>query len=218
MKKIRLNIIGLSYNPEKTGVSALLLAEDDGPMRIPIIIGEAEAQAIMTRFEGFVPRRPLTHDLIVNLLHRFGLTIIEAFIYKFEDGIFYCNITISDGNITTEIESRVSDAVAIALRTKTPIFATREVIDQAGIIMPSVKESYNNNDIDDDADSFTPKQSVDNTIDQLQRRLEGLILDENYEEAARVKDEILQLKSSATNDNPHSNDNNGPSSHSGLTI
>lgn len=192
MEKIRLNVIGLSYNPTQNGASALLLGEDDGPMRIPIIIGEAEAQAIITRFEGFTPRRPLTHDLIVSMLHRFGLTAIEVFIYKFDDGIFYCTLTMSDGNITSEIESRVSDAVAIALRTKTPIFTTREVIDQTGIIMPS-----NQDNNDNDIDQSTNEHDVDTSIKRLQQQLENLIIDENYEEAARVKDEIARLKSSS---------------------
>ena len=195
MEKIRLNVIGLSYNPTQNGASALLLGEDDGPMRIPIIIGEAEAQAIITRFEGFTPRRPLTHDLIVSMLHRFGLTAIEVFIYKFDDGIFYCTLTLSDGNITSEIESRVSDAVAIALRTKTPIFTTREVIDQTGIILPSNQDNDDNN-----IDQSTNEHDVDSSIKRLQQQLENLIIDENYEEAARVKDEIARLKSSSPGD------------------
>ncbi|MBO5053954.1 MAG: bifunctional nuclease family protein [Muribaculaceae bacterium] len=207
MEKIRLNVIGLSYNPTQNGASALLLGEDDGPMRIPIIIGEAEAQAIITRFEGFTPRRPLTHDLIVSMLHRFGLTAIEVFIYKFDDGIFYCTLTLSDGNITSEIESRVSDAVAIALRTKTPIFTTREVIDQTGIILPSNQDNDDNN-----IDQSTNEHDVDSSIKRLQQQLENLIIDENYEEAARVKDEIARLKSSSPGDKTISdNDDDLPS-------
>lgn len=213
MEKIRLNVIGLSYNPTQNGASALLLGEDDGPMRIPIIIGEAEAQAIITRFEGFTPRRPLTHDLIVSMLHRFGLTAIEVFIYKFDDGIFYCTLTMSDGNITSEIESRVSDAVAIALRTKTPIFTTREVIDQTGIIMPS---NQDNNDTD--IDQSTNEHDVDTSIKRLQQQLENLIIDENYEEAARVKDEIARLKSSSPGDKTLTDDDDDLPSLSDLIL
>lgn len=213
MEKIRLNVIGLSYNPTQNGASALLLGEDDGPMRIPIIIGEAEAQAIITRFEGFTPRRPLTHDLIVSMLHRFGLTAIEVFIYKFDDGIFYCTLTMSDGNITSEIESRVSDAVAIALRTKTPIFTTREVIDQTGIIMPS-----NQDNNDNDIDQSTNEHDVDTSIKRLQQQLENLIIDENYEEAARVKDEIARLKSSSPGDKTLTDDDDDLPSLSDLIL
>lgn len=213
MEKIRLNVIGLSYNPTQNGASALLLGEDDGPMRIPIIIGEAEAQAIITRFEGFTPRRPLTHDLIVSMLHRFGLTAIEVFIYKFDDGIFYCTLTLSDGNITSEIESRVSDAVAIALRTKTPIFTTREVIDQTGIILPSNQDNDDNN-----IDQSTNEHDVDSSIKRLQQQLENLIIDENYEEAARVKDEIARLKSSSPGDKTLTDDDDDLPSLSDLIL
>lgn len=213
MEKIRLNVIGLSYNPTQNGASALLLGEDDGPMRIPIIIGEAEAQAIITRFEGFTPRRPLTHDLIVSMLHRFGLTAIEVFIYKFDDGIFYCTLTLSDGNITSEIESRVSDAVAIALRTKTPIFTTREVIDQTGIILPSNQDNDDNN-----IDQSTNEHDVDSSIKRLQQQLENLIIDENYEEAARVKDEIARLKSSSPGDKTLTDDDDNLPSLSDLIL
>ena len=202
--RIKLRIMGISYSQLQSGAYAMLLSEENGPHKIPIVIGSAEAQSIAIKMEGVIPPRPLTHDLFVSFAHAFGVKLTEVFIYKFEDGIFYSELTFSDGERTVQLDARTSDAIAIAMRTHTPIYTTPEVVTETGFIIDE-------KELDDDADAarqdggeddeiemrgadyFTEPKLENYAIEELERTLRQLIDDENYEEAARVN-EILQRK------------------------
>ena len=196
--RIRLKVLGISYSQLQSGAYALLLCEEKGPHKIPIVIGGAEAQSIAIRMEGIIPPRPMTHDLFVSFAHAFGVKLKEVFIYKFEDGIFSSELTFSDGERQIVLDSRTSDAIGIAMRSKAPIYTTREIIDETGFIM----EEHDISD-DDEASTESSHSSVSHTndepkienysIEELERTLDRLIREENYEEAAKVS-EILKRK------------------------
>ena len=135
MEKIRLQVLGLSYNHSNSGAYALVLSEEAGDRRIPIIIGGVEAQAIAIQLEGLTPPRPLTHDLFVSFAEAFNIMVEEIYIYKLKDGVFYSELVCTDGKTRIRIDSRTSDAVALALRFKVPIFTSREIMEKAGIIL-----------------------------------------------------------------------------------
>ena len=181
----------------------------DGPYRIPVVIGAAEAQSIALRLESIVPPRPMTHDLFVSFAHAFGVKLKEVFIYKFEDGIFSSELTFTDGDRTVVIDSRTSDAIAIAMRTHAPIYTTPEILDETGFLM---EQHEGTEDADEDdtpeeneggvrrlsgfdlpADVEEEPRYEKYTVEELERTLQRLIDNENYEEAARVA-EILRNK------------------------
>lgn len=204
--RVKLRVMGISYSSIQNGAYAVILAEIDGPYRIPVVIGPAEAQSIAIRMENIKPPRPLTHDLFVTFAHAFGVTLREVCISNFEDGIFSSELTFSDGEREVVIDSRTSDAIAIALRTKAPIYTSREILDRTGFIM----EEENDDDTDpdnsvqpsDDAsdEPYPPTPKVENyTVEELERTLARLIEDEQYEEAARVS-KILNSKRGDAND------------------
>lgn len=185
--RIRLKVLGISYSQIHSGANALIMAQVDGPIRIPIVIGNAEAQSIAIRMEGITPPRPLTHDLFVSFTHAFGVTLKEVFIYKFENGIFSSELTFSDGERQVVLDSRTSDAIAIAMRTKAPIYTTRAIMEETGFVMdmPST-DSTSEDDNDDNLTSLEPK--LENyAIEELERTLAKLVDDEQYEKAARVQ-------------------------------
>lgn len=207
--RIRLKVLGISYSQLQTGAYALLLSEENGPHKIPIVIGSSEAQAIAIKMEGIIPPRPLTHDLFVSFAHAFGVKLIEVFIYKFEEGIFYSELTFSDGNRTVQLDARTSDAISIAMRTHTPIFTTREVINETGFIIDDSDLTNNpekEKDVDADtevpgSDYFAEPKLENYAIEELERTLAQLIEDENYEEAARVNDILQRKKNERDNSN-----------------
>lgn len=200
MERVKLYVLGLSYNALRNGAYALLLAEENGPYRIPVVIGAAEAQAIATRMEGVTPPRPLTHDLFSSFTQAFGIRLREVFIYKYEDGVFSAEMTFDDGDRHVVLDARTSDAIAVAMRCKAPIFTTREIINQTGFIIegdPTVKDGENNEAPaimveETSADDIDPERLA---VEELEKLLAKLIDDENYEEAARIS-EILKRKKS----------------------
>lgn len=206
--RVRLRILGISYSQLQSGAYALLLAEEDGPHKIPVVIGASEAQSIAIRIEGIVPPRPLTHDLFVSFAQAFGVKLREVFIYKFEDGIFYSELTFSDGERTVMLDARTSDAIAIAIRAHVPIVTTAAIVRETGFILDDEPDDGNsgasaasnaNEDLRQAAYFAEPK--LENyAVEELERTLEQLIEDENYEEAARVS-EILKKKKERR-DNP----------------
>ena len=205
-ERIRLKVMGISSSQLESGAYALLLSEENGPHKIPIVIGGAEAQSIAIKMEGIIPPRPLTHDLFVSFAHAFGVKLVEVYIYKFEDGIFYSELTFSDGTRTVQLDARTSDAIAIAMRTHAPIFTTKEVVNETGFVINDSELADSAEDaqdadsvIDSDlpgADYFAEPKLENYAIEELERTLAQLIEDENYEEAARVN-EILQRKRAA---------------------
>lgn len=204
--RIKLKVMGISYSQLQSGAYALLLSEENGPHKIPIVIGGSEAQSIAIKLEGIIPPRPLTHDLFVSFAHAFGVKLTEVYIYKFEDGIFYSELTFSDGTRTVQLDARTSDAIAIAMRTHAPIYSTREVVTETGFVIndndlvDSETEAQDADAVTDSdlpgADYFAEPKLENYAIEELERTLAQLIEDENYEEAARVN-EILQRKRAA---------------------
>ena len=180
--RIKLRIMGLSYSQLQSGAYALILAQTDGPYRIPVVIGAPEAQSIAIKMEGITPPRPMTHDLFTSFAHAFGVMLKEVFIYKFEDGIFCSELTFTDGERTIVLDSRTSDAIAIAIRTKSPIYTTRAILDETGFLM----EGEDNTPEPEQDEPQEPR--IENyAVEELQRTLDRLIEQENYEEAARIK-------------------------------
>lgn len=199
--RVKLKVLGLSYSQIQSGAYALILAQIRGPYRIPVVIGAPEAQSIAMRMENIVPPRPLTHDLFVSFAHTFGVKLREVFIYKFEDGIFSSELTFTDGDRTITIDARTSDAIAIAIRTGSPIYTTKEILNETGFIIESqttqnsTESSHKTND-DEEIPSMMRSPKIENyTIEELERTLSRLISEEKYEEAARVN-KILQDKKS----------------------
>lgn len=201
MDKIELEIIGLSYSQTQTGAYALVLGETVGnKRRLPIIIGGFEAQAIAIELESMTPSRPLTHDLFKNLADAFDINLLEVIIYNLVEGIFYAKLIIQQGTETIEIDTRTSDAIALAVRFKCPIFTYEFILSSAGIILD---ESQKDKDIDDDSDEFDelekeledidPSKPLDYSkmsITELNKVLQNAIEHENYEEASKIKAEI----------------------------
>jgi len=179
-ERVKLTVLGISYNPLQSGAFGMLLAEEGGRHRIPIVIGSAEAQSIAIKLEGVVTPRPMTHDLFCSFAQAFGVTLIEVNIYKFEDGIFSSEMKFTDGTREVTIDSRTSDAVAIAIRCDAPIYTTREIIEQAGTVT----------DEDDSAEDAVEKSKQrdlnDLSDDELQDLMNRYIEEENYEEAAKI--------------------------------
>lgn len=207
--RIALKVLGISYSQIQSGAYALILAQVGGPLRIPVVIGSAEAQSIALRMENITPPRPMTHDLFVSFAHAFGVKLKEVFIYRFEDGIFSSELTFSDGQRTVKIDSRTSDAIAIAMRTGAPIFTTPEILNETGFLMEDASTddaddeaaaanaptySEENDDDYDRSRGFSSEPKIENyTVEELERTLAELIEQERYEEASRVN-EILKKK------------------------
>ncbi len=200
--RIRLKVLGISYSQIQSGAYALILAQVGGPYRIPVVIGAAEAQSIALRMESITPPRPMTHDLFVSFAHAFGVKLKEVFIYKFEDGIFSSELTFTDGDRTVVIDSRTSDAIAIAMRTGAPIFTTRDILDETGFLLELQDDESADDDMqaemDEQEENISEEPKLENyTIEELERTLAKLIETENYEDAAKVS-EILKRKKNNT--------------------
>jgi bifunctional DNase/RNase len=190
-KKIKLNILGLSYSQTQSGAYALVLAEEDGERRIPIIIGGVEAQSIAIKLEGLEPPRPLTHDLFLNFSKSFNIEVVEVVVYKLEEGIFYSELVCLRDNEQLHIDSRTSDAVALALRFGCPIYTYEDIIEKAGIVLDFDKK---------DEGGITPVERSESksvstkyqskTIAELKKMLEEAIMSEDYEKASKIRDEI----------------------------
>jgi bifunctional DNase/RNase len=202
MSKIRLNVLGISYSQTQTGAYALVLAEEAGKRRIPIIVGGFEAQAIAIQLEGLKPPRPLTHDLFLNFSKTFKIELIEVTIYKLEEGVFFSKLTCDDGKNITEIDARTSDAIALALRFKCPIYTTEEIMQRAGIILDFDKESASKpskpgeSKEQDIKVEHKPQSEELKSIrmQDLKSMLEEAIREENYERASLIRDEINRRK------------------------
>lgn len=200
MGKIKLNVLGISYSQTQTGAYALVLAEESGNRRIPIIVGGFEAQAIAIQLEGLKPARPLTHDLFYNFSNKFGITLQEINIHKLEEGVFYSQLTCFDGSKVIEIDSRTSDAIALALRFKCPIYTTEKILEKAGIIIDFEQDNENMSEESMDVEDYQENESVKNetlselSLDELKKSLTEAVKDEDYEKASKIRDEINRRK------------------------
>ena len=202
MGKIILNVLGISYSQTQSGAYALVLAEEDGNRRIPIIVGGFEAQAIAIELEGLAPPRPLTHDLFRNFSKAYGIRIVEVNIHKLEDGVFFANILCDNGDTRITLDARTSDAIALALRFQCPIYTTEEIVEKAGIVLDFEKGSpFEPNVGPKESKKSTAPQKIrtsdkgksglsDIPIEELKRMLADAVAKEDYEKASEIKDEI----------------------------
>ena len=198
MKKVGLDIIGLSYSQTQSGAYALVLGEIDGNRRLPIIIGGFEAQAIAIELEDMTPSRPLTHDLFKSFADTYDVKVEEIIIYNLMEGIFHAKLVCTRDGEKEEIDARTSDAVALAVRFKCPIFTYEFILKEAGIILEEEEEVTSK--------SVVPKKTEENpkekkpidslNISELKEKLQHAIDTENYEEASKLRDEIKKRSGS----------------------
>ncbi|NET32200.1 MAG: bifunctional nuclease family protein [Cyanothece sp. SIO1E1] len=194
MKKIPLDIVALSHSVPQSQNFAVVLGEQDGIRRLPIVIGSFEAQAIAVAMERMNPNRPLTHDLFKNTLETFNISLKEVIINNLLDGIFYARLVcLKDGELI-DIDSRTSDALALAVRFKCPIFTYEFILDAAGVVIDENEEAATV-----EPEAKKPKSSKKGSlssysVDDLAQLLDEVLAEENYERAAEIRDELNRRK------------------------
>ena len=189
MEKVKLNVLGITSRQIQAGAYALVLSEEGGAYRIPVIVGVAEAQSIAVKLENVRPPRPLSHDLIVSLTHAFGIGLEEVFIYKFENGVFLSELHFGDDDRKVVIDSRTSDAIALAMRTGAPIYTTREILKKAGFV--SEKGEVKVAPVDSELKEIDLKKFA---VEELEKMLSKCVEREEYERAAEIKRIIIEKK------------------------
>ena len=190
MEKIKLDIAGLSYSQTQSGAYALVLSEVIGKRRLPIIIGGFEAQAIAIELEKMTPSRPLTHDLFKNFSDHFKINLVEVIIYNLVEGIFFAKLICEQNGKEVEIDSRTSDAIALAVRFESPIYTYEFVLNSAGIILDDDKDDKDEIAPEISLEEITKKPSERMTLKELKKHLKNSIDNEDYEAASRFRDEI----------------------------
>ncbi|MCO4291537.1 bifunctional nuclease family protein [Solitalea sp. MAHUQ-68] len=200
MKKIKLDIVGLSYSQTQSGAYALVMGEVNGRRRLPIIIGGFEAQAIAIEIEKMTPTRPLTHDLFKSFAVAFNIQIQEVVIYNLVDGIFYAKLICFDGKRTLEVDARTSDAIALAVRFSCPIYTYEFILSQAGILIEGNEFVFLENvENKEEIPPVTPSgvsSYASLSDDDLKVQLKTALEEEAYEKAAKIRDELSRRKSS----------------------
>lgn len=207
MDKIKLEILGLSSSQSEVGHFALVLGEVNGNRRLPIIIDGFQARAIALEIESIKPNRPMTHDLFVTFAKSFGIELLEVIITELREGIFYARLVFEQDGEIQEIDSRTSDAVAVGVRFQAPIYTFESVLSMAGI---EVKDSDLGEpddflDDDDDEEDFEEEEDLEEEVEskpttlsdqikKLQDQMDDAIAREDYERAARIRDEITRLE------------------------
>jgi bifunctional DNase/RNase len=206
MSLVRLNIQGISYSQTQTGAYALILTEKDGERKLPIVIGAFEAQSIAIAMENEIkPPRPLTHDLFKNFAERFDVIVKQVIIHKLVDGVFFSSLICERDGIEEIIDARTSDAVALAVRFDAPIFTYKSILDQAGIMLDVNLEADEDEDVEaeeaeadleleeilaavlfeDDKDDIATMP-----LEELEEKMAQAVANEDYEQAAKFRDEI----------------------------
>jgi uncharacterized protein len=194
MKRIKLKVLGISYSQTQSGAYALVLIEEDGERRIPIIIGGFEAQSIVIKLENLDPPRPLTHDLFKSFADSFNISVAEVFIFKLEEGVFFSKLVCTNGEKEYTIDSRTSDAVALALRFNCPIFITEEILEKAGItISPAGSDTPGIKEEDSVLEPEVTKYGSFSD-EELYKMIDEAVKTEDYERAAAIRDEIERRK------------------------
>jgi bifunctional DNase/RNase len=203
MSKIKLNVLGISYSQTQTGAYALVLTEEQGERRIPIIIGGFEAQAIAIQLEGLKPPRPLTHDLFLNFSMSFGISIKEVNIYRLEEGVFYSKLICHNAGKEIAIDARTSDAIALALRFKCPIYTTEDILQKSGIVIDIQERAEGSKSVKKEPTHIETKKSTapgknkykDLDLKSLKELLDEAVKNEEYEKASLIQDEINKRES-----------------------
>ncbi len=204
MSLVKLSIKGISYSQTQNGAYALILNEVDGDRKLPIVIGAFEAQSIAIALEKEIkPPRPLTHDLFKNFADRFDIVVKQVIIHKLVDGVFYSSIICERDKIEEIIDARTSDAIALALRFNAPIFTYKNILDKAGIFLKAnpmnpEKDSQDIDDVLSNPETFKQNEESNqsgemyskHTLAQLNDLLEQAVEHEDYEKAAKIRDEI----------------------------
>jgi len=193
MKRVKLKVMGISYSQTQSGAYALILIEENGDRRIPIIIGGFEAQAIVIKLENLEPPRPLTHDLIKIIADQFDITIIEVVINKLEEGVFFSKLICSNGEKEYAIDSRTSDAVAIALRFGCPIYINEEILEKAQLTNAPSDTELSNSSEDNNIQESSPQYAT-YSDEELYKMIDEAVKTEDYERAAAIRDEIEKRK------------------------
>ena len=193
MKRVKLKVMGISYSQTQSGAYALILIEENGERRIPIIIGGFEAQAIVIKLENLEPPRPLTHDLIKKIADQFDITIIEVVIHKLEEGVFFSKLICNNGEKEYSIDSRTSDAVAIALRFGCPIYIGEEILERAQLTNAPSNTELSNSEENENIPESSPKYAK-YSDEELYKMIDEAVKTEDYERAATIRDEIEKRK------------------------
>ncbi|MES2447488.1 MAG: bifunctional nuclease family protein [Bacteroidota bacterium] len=200
MKKVKLDIVGLSYSQTQSGAYALVLGEVNGRRRLPIIIGAFEAQAIAIEIEKMTPTRPLTHDLFKSFAQVYQIEITEIIIYNLVDGVFFAKLICTNGENIQEIDARTSDAIALAVRFNATIYTYEFILSSAGIViegndflflenMDAITKEHSSEDMPTSI-PVSGYQSL--SVEELQAKLNDALAEEAYEKAARIRDEIAK--------------------------
>jgi len=193
MKRVKLKVMGISYSQTQSGAYTLLLIEENGDRRIPVIIGGFEAQAIVIKLENLEPPRPLTHDLFKKLADQFNITISEVMIHKLEEGVFFSRLACNNGENEYSIDSRTSDAVAIALRFGCPIYISENILEKAQLTNSPTETEFSSAGEQDTSEDSEDKYGI-YTDDELFRMIDEAVKAEDYEKAAAIRDEIEKRK------------------------
>lgn len=184
-----MNVIGLQYSQTQTGAYALLLTEASGKRRLPIIIGGLEAQSIALELEKMTPSRPLTHDIFKTFAESFDIQMVEVVIYNLSEGVFFSKIRFSSQDKEIEIDSRTSDAVALALRFGSPIYTFENILSSAGILIDPDSSDFGL--FDEETDEETDENEFAKLPNEdLERMLHEALDEEEYEKASRIRDEL----------------------------
>ena len=194
MEKIRLDIIGMSYSQSQSGAYALILGEREGNRRLPIIIGGFEAQSIAIELEKIRTPRPLTHDLFKSFADSYGIEISEVVICKFSEGVFHAKLVCTDGQKIQEVDSRTSDAIALALRFGCPVYTYESIMSAAGILMEEESEMFKQSEPAPETEPADQVSFADATMAELKEMLQSAIENEEYEKASKIRDELNKRK------------------------
>lgn len=195
MEKIELEISGISYSYSQSGAYTLILSESGADRKLPIIIGQFEAQAIAIEMEKMKPARPLTHDLFKEFSKSFGIKLNEVIINKFVDGVFHSILVFERENVIHQIDSRTSDAVALAIRFNCPIYTSEEILNEVGVVFDEGKVESQPNKINENDDLTAGEDDMKlYSLEELEDMLKEAVEMEDFEKASKIRDEINRRK------------------------
>lgn len=185
--KVKLTVLGFSFNQTQSGTYGLVLSEEEGMRRLMIVVGAPEAQSIAFRLQNVMPPRPLTHDLFKPIMDSFHINLDEVIIYNYVDGVFHSKLMLRQADQVIEIDSRTSDAIAIAIRTNTPIYTTEEIMKELAVVIDDkeLEAKEHNEEVNDKPYDFSLQ-----SIEELQVQLQEALKREDYELASIIRDEI----------------------------